>query len=97
MSALIYRQSKSANQSGQAKAGAWILEILAEIPKTIDPLMGWTGVTETATQVKLRFETKEDAIAYADRKGLSYEVKASFDPLPNPKDYAGNFAFNRVG
>ena len=97
MTAKIYRPSKTATQSGQAKTSRWILEYEAEKPREIEPLMGWTSSSDTRTQVKLSFATKEEAIAYAQREGLAYLVAEPHETTRRPMAYSDNFKTNRVG
>ena len=78
MTARIYRPTRNAMQSGQAK-DKWLLEYEPEKPRQIEPLMGWTSSTDMKSQVKLRFDTKEEAIAYAQRNGIAYRVE---EPKP---------------
>ena len=74
MIARIYRPRRGATQSGTARTKAWLLEIERTEPLEIDPLMGWTGSTETEMQVKVSFDTREEAMAYAEnRQGLAYD------------------------
>ena len=68
MVARIYKPSRNAMQSGKGKSENWLLEFESEAPRTTDPLMGWTSSGDTRQQLKLSFETKELAIAYADKK-----------------------------
>jgi len=77
MRARIYRPARNAMQSGQAKTKGWVLEFSPEERRKIDPLMGWTGSGDTQRQVRLTFETKEAAIAHADRNGIPYQVTAA--------------------
>lgn len=74
MLAKIYQPSRSAMQSGQAKTRDWVLEFVPADAKFIDPLMGWTGSDDMNSQVRLRFPTREEAIAYADRYGIPFEL-----------------------
>ena len=99
MAARIFKQGKSAMQSGMAKSGVWILEFNSEGTKTIEPLMGWTGSAETQTQVKLQFKTMDDAIAYADKEGIDYSVSInkSRKPVIRKNGYGENFSTNRKG
>lgn len=97
MTARIYKPAKSAMQSGLARTKEWVLEHVAEQPRFIDPLMGWTGGTDTRPQVKLEFDTKDEAIAYATQKGIPYTVS---EPKPRKvvrKSYSDNFRFGRIG
>ena len=99
MTARIFRQGKSAMQSGMAKSGVWLLEFNLEDTKTIEPLMGWTGSNETQNQVRLQFLSKEEAIAYANKKGIDYEViiNQSRRPVIRKNGYGENFATDRKG
>jgi hypothetical protein len=74
MVARIYRPAKTAMQSGVAQTQAWVLEHEPEKRRELDPLMGWTSAAETETQVKLRFASKEEAVAFAERQGIAYTV-----------------------
>ena len=68
-SARIYKPPKSAMQSGAARSKLWLLEFEPDRPREIEPLMGWTSSSDTRQQVRLRFDSKEEAIAYAERAG----------------------------
>ena len=65
MSARIYQPARTAMQSGTAKTKYWVLDFAPESARSVDPLMGWTSSSDTQAQVKLRFETKEEALEYA--------------------------------
>ena len=96
MLARIYQPAKTAMQSGKAKTAAWVLEFEAEAAHRIDPLMGWTSASDMkASQVRLEFETKAAAIAYAERRGVLYQVSDAQAPKPVAKAYSDNFAFKR--
>jgi hypothetical protein len=97
MTARIYRPAKTAMQSGQARTKDWLLEHEAAAPREIDPLMGWTSSTDTRAQVLLAFDTKEEAIAYAERNGIPYIVAEPKQRKPVHKSYADNFKFGRMG
>jgi ETC complex I subunit conserved region len=95
MVARIYKPGKSAMQSGLARTTEWVLEFEPETPREIEPLMGWTSSADMKSQVQLRFDTKEEAIAYAERNGIAYRLS---EPKPRglvPKSYAENFRFGR--
>jgi hypothetical protein len=97
MTARIYKPAKTAMQSGLARTKEWVLEHAPAAPREIDPLMGWTSSRDMAQQVKLTFDTKEEAIAYAERNGLAYSLE---EPQPRKvvkKAYADNFKFGRIG
>lgn len=95
MPALIFRPARNAMQSGKGKSLDWVLQYEQTTPRYADPLMGWTSTNDTQPQVRLRFATKEEALAYAARKGIEVQV------LPDPpvrqqrKSYSENFKFGR--
>ncbi len=93
--ARIFMPPRNAMQSGRGRTQEWILEFEPGEKQRIDPLMGWSGSGDTRGQVRLRFATKEDAVAYAEANGLRYEVE---EPKPiriKAKVYADNFRFGR--
>jgi hypothetical protein len=95
MTARIYQPARSAMQSVQSKDD-WLLDYEPEKPREIEPLMGWTSSADMRSQVKLRFDTKEEAIAYAERNGIAYRVE---EPKPEARkvvSYSDNFASNRI-
>jgi hypothetical protein len=95
MFAKIYRPSRTAMQSGQAKTKAWVLEFEPAMAKRPDPLMGWTSSSDTTSQVKLKFDDKEQAVAYARKHGIPFRVTDKPDPVRKPKSYAANFSADR--
>ena len=97
MQARIYQPAKTAMQSGKALTHQWILEFAPASARTADPLMGWTSSADTQRQVKLKFETKEEAIAYAEKQGLAYLVEEPTQRSLQLRAYADNFKFDRVG
>ena len=93
----IYRPAKNAMQSGLGNSRHWIVEFEPTDRKEPDPLMGWNGSRDTLAQVKLTFESKDEAVAYAEREGLSYSLIEDRPAKPvKPKSYAENFRFDRV-
>jgi hypothetical protein len=94
--ARIYQRPKSAMQSGRARMREWVLEFAPAEAKALDPLTGWYGSGDTRGQIRLRFPTREQAIAYAEAQGLSYEVEPAPAPAAiRPKAYADNFRYGR--
>ena len=95
MLARIYKAEKTATQSGAARANGWVLKFAPASARTPDPLMGWTQTSDTRGQIQLDFATREEAVAYAQRQGIPFEL------IPEPpkrriiKAYADNFAFGR--
>lgn len=92
----IFRPSKTAMQSGRGNTWRWVLEFEPGAHRFNDSLMGWVGSADTTQQVRLRFATEAEATAFAKRHGLSYEVQPARERQIRPKNYAENFAFNRV-
>jgi hypothetical protein len=95
MRARIYQPPKNAMQSGRANTESWILEFEPTAPQRPDPLMGWIGSTDTLAQVRINFPTCEEAVAFAKREGLAFEVELPHERRVGPKAYAENFAFGR--
>jgi hypothetical protein len=96
MSALIYKPSKVATQSGLARTKQWLLVFEQAKPREIEPLMGWTSSADTRQQLRLWFDTKEEAIAYATREGIAYRVEEPHPMKRRAVSYSDNFKFNRV-
>ena len=71
MTARIFKPAKNAMQSGTAKTREWQLDYEPEQPRVVEPLMGWTSSGDMKQQVTLRFDTKEEAVAYCEREGNS--------------------------
>ena len=97
MRARIYLPARSAMTSGEANTRKWTLEFFPEEPRAIDPLMGWTSSADMNSQVRLRFETREAAVEYAERHGIPYVLE---EPKPRghnvrPRGYGGNYAHDR--
>ena len=90
----IYRPAKTAMQSGRGNTRKWVLEFPPGARRP-EPLMGWTSSADTRGQVRLRFDTKEDAIAHAETHGLMYRVVEPQERTIRRKAYADNFAFDR--
>ncbi|MBY6160004.1 ETC complex I subunit [Mameliella alba] len=97
MRARIYQPAKTAMSSGQAKTKVWVLEFAPTSARSVDPLMGWTSSQDTQTQVRLRFDSKEAALAYARDNGIEAQVFEPKKRKPNirPRGYAENFAVDR--
>jgi hypothetical protein len=97
MQVRIYQPAKTAMQSGLAQTLKWVLEFPPDAPRAADPLMGWTSSSNTRTQVQLTFETREEAVAFAEKNGLAYRVEEPQQDKFRPKSYADNFRYDRVG
>jgi len=95
MLARIYRPAKTAMQSGKAKTAQWLLEFEPASARRPDPLMGWTQSSDMKGQVRLSFDTREEAIAYAQRHEISFQLFEPKTPKRIIKAYADNFAAGR--
>lgn len=93
MTARIFCPTKNAMQSGLKKCSKWIFEYAPDRPRDIDPLMGWTGSSDMAAQIGLTFDTKQEAVAYAERNGIDYVVIEPHVRKKRLKNYADVFAF----
>ena len=91
MAARIYRPAKTAMSSGQANTRRWVLEYEPERAKTIEPLMGYTSSDDMRSQIRLEFESKEAAIAYAERNAIPYQLSESKDRVRPAISYSDNF------
>ncbi len=91
--ARIYKPSKNTMQSGRGKTKAWVLEYENNTARTPEQLMGWVSSGDTMNQVKLRFESQEDAIKFAKSKGLDYKVAEAQKRKVNPRNYGDNFKY----
>ena len=89
--ARIVEADRKTTQSGKAGTGRWLLEFERSQAQRPDPLTGWNGSGDTKTQVRLSFKTKEDAIAYADKRGLAYHVVPAAPLSLKIQAYADNF------
>lgn len=97
MLARIYQPAKTAMSSGTAKTKTWVLEYAPASAREVDPLMGWTSSSDTQSQVKMRFSSKEAALDYAKEKGIEAVVSEPNKRKPNIRTggYGENFATSR--
>ena len=93
--ARIFRPAKTAMQSG-ARTQKWVLAYEPATRRRPEALMGWTSADDTLNEVRLHFETMEEAVAFATRNGLDYTVIPPHDSTEKPKSYADNFRYDRV-
>jgi hypothetical protein len=97
MTARIYQPARTAMQSGTGNTQRWLLVHETQQPRGVDPLTGWTSSVDTRQQVKLWFDTAEQAIAYATREGIAYTLELPQKATRRTMSYSDNFRFNRVG
>ena len=88
--AKIYIPTKTAMQSGRGKIKKWVLEFATK-DSSINPLMGWETSTDTLSELKLEFSTKELAIEYAKKNNIEFELIEPKERKVIKKSYADNF------
>ena len=88
--AKIYIPNKSAMQSGLGKSDKWILEFETKNP-TQNPLMGWESSEDTLSELKLEFSSRDNAVNYAKRKKIDFEIIEPKKRKIVKKSYANNF------
>jgi len=89
--ARIIEEQRKTTQSGKAQDGRWTLEFERQEAQRPDPLTGWNGSGDTKTQVRLRFNSKDEALAYATRKGFEVHVVPAPPVSMKIQAYADNF------
>ena len=95
MTVKIYKPSKTAMQSGRGQTKQWVAEYVSDVSTTKDTLMGWTSSSDTKSQIKLFFETKEQAIIWAINNNYQFFVEEPQIRKIKPKSYSANFDINR--
>jgi len=95
MTIKIYIPSKTSMQSGHGKSKKWLAEYISDVEKVKDTLMGWNSSLDTKSQIRVFFETKEQAINWAIKNNYQYYVQESQFPKIKPKNYASNFDINK--
>ena len=96
MDVRIFRPAKNAMQQGRAGSDRWLLEYEPGA-REVEPLMGWTSSRDTRRQLRLTFDSKEEAVAYAEKHGLMYSIEEPRERKIRPKAYADNFRTDRMG
>ncbi len=96
MVARIYQPAKNAMQSGRAQTKTWVLEFEPARARKIDPLMGWTSSSDMQGQVRLTFDSKEDAMAYAKKYGIQHRVINTRPRKRVAKSYSDNFKYGKL-
>lgn len=97
MVARIYKPARTAMQSGVARTKKWLLDYEPDEARVVEPLMGWTSSADMKSQIRLRFASKEEAIAYCERHGIPYQIFEAHEPARRSIAYADNFSFQRRG
>lgn len=95
MSARIFSPAKTAMQSGKANTGYWVLEFDPEMPRKIDPLMGYTSSGDMKSQISLTFDSREEAVAYAEKHGIAFRLEEPKEAKRRQISYSDNFRYDR--
>jgi hypothetical protein len=88
--AKIYIPSKTAMQSGKNKTKNWVIEFERKNTSN-DYLMNWTSSDDTQSQVKLTFDSKDEAIKYAEKNNIKFQIIEPKKSKTVIKSYADNF------
>ena len=91
MKAKIHKPSKTAMQSGRAKFNKWVLKFSDEKNQLRDTMMGWNGGSSTVSQIELKFPSKKEAVNYAKKNSIEYEIVETSERKVINKSYADNF------
>jgi len=91
MKAKIYKPSKTAMQSGRSKYNKWVLKFSDKKNQLKDTMMGWNGGSSTVSQIELKFSSKEEAVSYAKKNSIDYEILETSERKVINKSYADNF------
>ncbi len=95
MLARIFKPSKSSMSSGRARTRDWVLEFDSVSGRGNDPLMGWISSSDMDGQVRLSFDTEQEAVDYCRSNGIAFQVAKEKPRRHVIKAYADNFAANR--
>jgi hypothetical protein len=92
MQAKIYQPAKSAMQSGVGNNKKWILDFINEKgSRFIEDILGWTASKDMNQEIRLTFNTKEEALKFADNHNIAYELIEPHERKIVKKSYAENF------
>ena len=91
MKVKIFKPTKTAMQSGRAKYNKWVLKFLDQKNQLKDTMMGWNGGSSTVSQIELKFSSKEEAVSYAKKNSIDYEILETSERKVINKSYADNF------
>ncbi|MEO1200755.1 MAG: ETC complex I subunit [Pseudomonadota bacterium] len=95
MRARILRPARTAMQSGKAKTKKWVLDFEQSGPRAVEPLMGWTSSSDMRQQLRLSFDTLDEALSYAERNGIEVTVEPERKTERRKIAYADNFRSDR--
>ncbi|EWC48628.1 hypothetical protein DRE_01850 [Drechslerella stenobrocha 248] len=92
----IYKPTKNAMQSSNHRGKRWRMDwdVLSKGHRWENPLMGWQSSADFVQGTHLNFDTKEDAIYFAEKQGYEYQVHEPKEREIKPKEYAANFLWS---
>ncbi len=93
MKARIFKPARNAMQSGRDQSGQWLLEYELETPRRPDAVMGWISAGDTLNQVRMKFDSKDAAIAFAESRGFDFTVTAPHERKVVARSYLDNFKY----
>ncbi len=88
---LVYRPARNAMSQGTEASKKWLLKF-HHTKQWQNPLMGWTSTQDTATQLRLSFDTQEEAVSYCKQHGFEFEIEEPQEKKKRVKSYSENFA-----
>ena len=95
MTIKIYRPSKTAMQSGYGKTKKWLAEYISDEETIKDNLMGWNSSSDTKSQIRIFFDSKDQAIEWAKNNDYQYFVEEKKERKMKIKTYSSNFDTSR--
>ncbi|XP_076857176.1 NADH dehydrogenase [ubiquinone] iron-sulfur protein 4, mitochondrial [Brachyhypopomus gauderio] len=90
----IFVPARTAMQSGVQNTKKWKMDFDTR-ERWENPLMGWASTADPLSNMTLTFSTKEDAIAFAEKNGWSYDITEKRTPKPRVKSYGANFSWDK--
>lgn len=81
--------------SGTRKTKKWVIEFPPQDRPDPNALMGWAESIDTIKQMKLHFDSLDEAQAYCKKKGWDCAVVEPEQRTQKSKSYADNFRFNK--
>ena len=92
----IFANPKKTTQSGRATIGQWVLHAELDTPRVPEPLMGWVSAGDTHKEIRLSFDSAEEAISFAKSNGWDYTVSQQAQRRVRPRNYGDNFVYRAV-
>ncbi|XP_026461505.1 NADH dehydrogenase [ubiquinone] iron-sulfur protein 4, mitochondrial-like [Ctenocephalides felis] len=90
----IYKPPKNAMQSGTNNIQHWQMEF-DNRQRWENPLMGWASTGDPLSNLKIDFNSAEDAIAHCEKNGWEWYVEHKTTKPEKVKNYGINFSWNK--